>query len=169
MYKIGTLGWIILAFIAIAIDIIQFILGFTIVGTAFNLASTPYIGLFFFAVLQLGGVSMIRHPLRLISLFGVPIIEGLTFGIAPLWIIDVWFIHRSFKKEKYRQQEMATFMNILNNMVKVPFINNGIRLPQNILRKIRSGRQNKNISGVRPPRKMGAKPEKYNEGSVETE
>lgn len=149
MSKIGKVGWITLYAVMGFIDLVQILLGFTGIGAALNLAVDPYIGVLLVLYLQLRKVSVISKPLRLISIFSISIIEGVTFGIAPAWIIDVWYIRRSVKREDRKSEEFEFLQNLLLDNTKIPLISNGIRLPRSLHLK-QTGRS-LNVDGVRPP------------------
>jgi hypothetical protein len=91
---------------------------------------------------------MIKHPSRLLSLLGVAGLEAITGGIAPAWVVDVWYINRTVKAEEAGTDSNSEVSALLQNNIRKPLYEDGIRKPQsntpNIPTKI-------NINGVRPP------------------
>lgn len=119
----GTTGWIMTAVVAIIIDVIQFLIGFFgawlsvfVIGAfmvAANEAADPFIGFLAAGYFQLRGISMIKHWDRLLSLLCVSGVDELSGGVASFWIIDVWYIWKSAKKEEAElqaQKEQSEFM-----------------------------------------------------------
>lgn len=142
----GRFGWILLYIVAGFIDAIQFIIGFTGAGNAFNIFIDPFLGLALVIYLELRGVDIIKKPLRLFSVLGGFIFEMATFGMAPAWFVDIWLIHRSVKKGNLKE-EKETLGALLKKM-HIPKIVSGIRLPNK-----RFDRNKMNSNGVRLPSK----------------
>ena len=119
----GKMGWVITAVIAVVIDIVQFLIGFFgawlsvfVIGAfivAVNEGADPFIGALAAAYFSMRGISMIKHWDRLLSLLCVTGVDELTGGMASFWIIDVWYIWKSVKREDAELQaakEQAEFM-----------------------------------------------------------
>jgi hypothetical protein len=100
----GSFEWKVLYATAGTIDIIQWIIDFTGVGEAVNEFADPVIGICLALYFQLRGVSIIKDIRRLASLVGGYFAEALTASVAPAWIIDVWYIHKTVKEEWAIQQ-----------------------------------------------------------------
>ncbi|MDE2040893.1 MAG: hypothetical protein KGI59_00700, partial [Patescibacteria group bacterium] len=96
MSKISTGEWVAVYCIAGIIDIVQWFL-IPLVGA--DTIADPFIGILFALYFQLRGVSMTRRISRLVSLVGTTALEEFSFSIAPAWIVDVWYIHRSVRQE----------------------------------------------------------------------
>lgn len=148
--RIGKGGWGFLYAAAGAIDISQFLLDFTGIGELVNEFADPAIGILFALYFQIRGVSMISRPSRLASLIGAAVIEEVTFGAAPAWILDVWYIHRTVRQEEASMRAVQERESALIDISNQPF--------------------NQEISGVptRPPSTRGnAAPERpFNAGDI---
>jgi hypothetical protein len=162
MSRISKGGWVILYIGTGLLDIAQalitffsvplsaFVIGAVIVAA--NEAADPFIGAFLAAQFQLRGVSMITRPGRLGSLLGVVIIEELSLGIAPFWIVDIWYIHHDVRKEETGQKAIQTEQKLLENrreqaLNTVDEDGNGVRLPNDQSPARTANRQN--IDGIR--------------------
>ena len=107
--KIGKGEWIGLYVFAGIVDVTQWVIDFVgallsgvAIGEillALSEMTDPIVGMGLAGYFQIRGVSLITHPSRLISLIGVTGLEAVTGGIAPAWILDVWYIHNTVKKE----------------------------------------------------------------------
>ena len=123
--------WKLLYAIIGTIDGIQLIVGWTGIGTAVSEALeviTPFIIIGYCQfVLK---VSIITKPKRLISLFAIAGADALTGGIAPFWVIDVWYIQYDVKKGDIEEKETAKQVAMFANKINQPLNEDGIRLPQ---------------------------------------
>jgi hypothetical protein len=157
--RINIIGWLLLYTVAGIIDIIQLIIGLfgaalsaVAVGAvliAINGAADPFIGVGFIIWFKILGISMFSRLNRVISLLGVTGIEEITGGIAPFWIVDIWYIHNDVSKELAeadRQEQGGTELNI-----------DGRREPD------KESAQPLNEGGVREPKKL-PEPNKPPEG-----
>lgn len=148
MSKIGKVEWIFVYIIALILDIVQIIIDLFGVGVVINEIADPIIGVIFFAYFQFRGVSMIKYPSRILSLLGVAGLEEFTGGLAPAWVVDVWYIHRTVKKEDALAKANENQEEIYSNPRK-PAYQDGVRLPSNANYNSSSP---VNENGVRPPR-----------------
>jgi len=138
--KIGKGGWILLYAVTGVIDLAQFLIGFFgawlslfAVGLfiiAVNEAADPFIGGALVVYFQLRGVSLIRHPSRLFSLIGVAGLEEVTGGIAPAWIVDIWYIHSTVKKEEAELAAQQKQEAMLQSSANQPLYQDGARMPR---------------------------------------
>lgn len=151
--RIGKGEWIALYAVTGTIDLIQFVIDFTGIGEGINEAIDPFIGAVLAGYFQLRGVSMIQRISRLMSLLGVVGLEEVTFGVAPAWIVDVWYIHKTVRQEKAEQEqgEAATL-----NMVNQPLNQGGRRGPAAENEGVGPARNQDlhpslNVDGVRQP------------------
>jgi len=151
MSKLGKFDWIFLYSLAIVVDIGQFIIDFTGVGIVISEAVEPIMGIFLIVYLQARKFSVLQKPSVLLSLLGVAGLEVITGGIAPAWIVDIWWIHKADKKDKSYYAEQQGQEELFSNIIRQPlYDSNGVRRPQiqnknNVPPKL-------NISGVRPPK-----------------
>ena len=158
--RIKKSGWLALYIITGTIDLIQIIADLTLtefvgapeIGSEI---ADPFIGLILLGYFQLKGVSIITKPSRLISLLGVTGLEELTGGLAPAWILDVWYIHKTVRREEAaaaaaREQEEA-----FQNQDRVPLYSevDGVptRLPKSDTNTAPERALNA-FDGIRPPR-----------------
>ncbi len=146
--KISKGEWFLIYAIAGIVDLIQLIISFTGVGIAINEVADPIIGITLLGYFQIRGVSMIKHPSRLLSLLGVAGLEAITGGIAPAWIVDVWYINRTVKAEEVGADSDNEVSTLLQNNIRKPLYENGIRKPQP---NTPNTPQKLNINGIRPP------------------
>ena len=89
---------------------------------------------------EIRGVSIIKHPKRLFSLLCVTGFEEFTGGLAPAWIIDIWYIWSSSNQEESAEAEKKKLSSQSINGEE------GIRRPNNQIRSVNTK------EGVRPPR-----------------
>ena len=102
--------------------------------------------------LMLMKISLFQYPLRLVSIFGITGLDAVTGGIAPFWILDVWYLQHSVKKEDSESILVSNQIQVQNNYPLIqdgtrrptppplpesarnqntkPLVNNGIRAPQ---------------------------------------
>jgi hypothetical protein len=104
-----SLEWKILYVFWGTVDLIQILLdaGLTeFVGApeAINEIADPFLGAGMGIYFQLRGISMVQKPSRLLSIIGGDIVEQLSASVAPAWIVDVWYIHRTVKEEWAAEQ-----------------------------------------------------------------
>lgn len=99
--------WIFLYAFSGGMDLIQFIVievilvWFFGVGAVLNEILDPIVGVIIGLYLQfIGGVSLLKRPKRLISMFAMEGLSAVTGGIAQLWVLDVWYIHNDVKSEE---------------------------------------------------------------------
>ena len=148
MSKIGKVEWIFVYIVALLVDIVQILIDLTGIGIAISEAADPFIGAGFLLYFQVRGVSLFRHPSRILSLLGVTGLEAVTGGLAPAWVADVWYIHRTVKSEEKNYKQNLMEEEAYSNPRK-PAYQDGMRMPSNANYNS-SGPANEN--GVRPPR-----------------
>lgn len=86
------------------IDVVQWAIDFTGVGNAVNEVIDTPIGIIFAIYVQLRGVSLFKRLSRLASLVLGDLAEQFTDSVAPAWVIDAWYIHKTVKEEWAAQQ-----------------------------------------------------------------
>ena len=126
MSRIGKGEWILLYIVAGIIDISQWILDATIYGAAVNEVINPIIGAALAVYFQLRGVSMIKHISRFLSLVGGTALEELSASIAPAWIIDVWYIHKTVRQEETQVQAAKAEAEFTEAAAIQPLYANGV-------------------------------------------
>jgi hypothetical protein len=94
----GWKWWLLYAFTGL-IDGIQLLIGWTGIGTVISEAFELVMPFILIGSLFFMKVSLFRHPKRLISIIGITGLDAITAGIAPFWVLDVWYIQRDVKKE----------------------------------------------------------------------
>ena len=101
----GSFEWKVLFGVTGTIDVIQWGIDFIpAVGEVINEVADPILGICLALYFQLRGISIIKDLRRLASLVGGYFAEGLTASVAPAWIIDAWYIHKTVKEEWAMQQ-----------------------------------------------------------------
>lgn len=144
--------WWTLYFITGTIDVIQLLIGWTGVGTIISEGIEIFMPFLLTGSLMLMKISLFQYPLRLVSILGVTGLDAVTGGIAPFWILDVWYLQHSVKKEDIESISVSNQTQISNNYPLIqdgtrrpgppplpestrnqntrPLVNNGIRAPQ---------------------------------------
>lgn len=149
--KKKTLLWISLYILTGIIDIAQFISTLTGFGIVLNEAVEPFVGVGLLIILQSFGVSVINNPKRLASLLASFGLDAISAGAAPFWIMDVFYIHYSYRHEQ------AQLEQIVLDGPENPLNKRGIRLPTIDQKEDNFGRNANNrplvIDGVRAPQK----------------
>ena len=128
--KIGKKEWTVLKISAGVIDVIQWLVDLTGVGVGVNEVADPIIGVLLVAYFQRRGVSMIKHPKRLLAMVAGTVIEMGTADIAPAWIFDVWYIHSNVKKEEAEEESLREQEEFLKQNLEQPLYANGRRNPR---------------------------------------
>jgi hypothetical protein len=99
--------------------------------------------------------SIITKPSRLGSIVGASAFGAFTGGIAPFWIVDVWYIHRSVKIEDAEYQTQNAEQELLSNNVRKTLYSDGVRQPQRQQMEAESQqsetRSPRNVDGIRLP------------------
>jgi len=127
--KIGKGEWKLAYAVTGFIDIAQWVLDFFAVGLIINEFLDPAVGVILAAYFQLRGVSLISQPKRLISLLGSYLGEAFTDSIAPAWIVDIWYIHRTVKQEEAESAAQQEQEAVLESSVRQPLYKDGARSP----------------------------------------
>ena len=130
MKKVNTNTWTKLYVAAGILDIVQFFIDFTGIGVGINAFIDPVIGVGFITYLNHIGVKMFKHPSRLASMVGAGILEEFTGGIAPAWIMDIYYIHYSYRKEYAAYEEQEKISELTAN-TRATAYNDGKRTPNN--------------------------------------
>jgi hypothetical protein len=101
----GSFEWKILFGISGTLDVVQWAIDFIpAVGEVANEVIDPVVGICLGLYFQIRGVSMVKRISRLLSLVGGYFAEAFTASVAPAWIIDVWYIHKTVKEEWAAEQ-----------------------------------------------------------------
>jgi hypothetical protein len=133
----GSFEWKILYGVAGAIDVTQWLIdlipGW---GEASNEVLDPIIGVGFGIYFQVRGISMIQDMRRMASLMGTYFAEAISASVAPAWIIDVWYIHKTAKQAALIQAEIETEEN---SQEDGPLNRNGLRRPVGIQKPLNRG------------------------------
>jgi hypothetical protein len=101
----GSFEWKILYGVSGITDVVQWAIDFIPgVGEVINEFADPVLGICLALYFQLRGISIIKDMRRLASLVGGYFAEAFTASVAPAWVIDVWYIHRTVKEEWAAEQ-----------------------------------------------------------------
>lgn len=147
--RVKSVEWIILYAVAGIIDLVQIILDFFPPLAAVNAGSDFFIGATFFGYFMIRGVNMVSHWDRTASLLGVTVLDAITGGLAPFWILDIWYIRRSVKTEDTQDEEAESNQRLLRSSQR-PLYEGGIRRP--VPPAVRSGPANQGgIRSAGPP------------------
>ncbi len=144
--------WWILYFITGTVDIIQLLIGWTGIGTIISEGLELFMPFLLIGSLLLMKISLLQYPVRLVSILGITGLDAATGGIAPFWVLDVWYLQHSVKKEDFENISVTNQTKVQSNYPLVqdgtrrpappplpestrnasakPLINNGVRAPQ---------------------------------------
>ena len=144
----SSFRWIVLFTFAGVIDLAQIVIDLTGVGIAVSellelITGPTLIGLFY-----LFKVSIFTKPNRIASLLGLALGDAITGGIAPFWVVDVWYIRRDVMKEEAGEAAQQEQEDMLSNIVRQPLYKDGARQPRVVQS---SGPQQLNRGGIRAP------------------
>jgi hypothetical protein len=128
--KSKSIKWPILYVFTGVVDAVQLAITFTGIGIAVSEVVEVIMPFIIIPALQFTGTSLITRPGRLLSVMGAVGLDAITGGVAPFWIVDIWYIHRDVKKEdaEYlaQQEKEQSFQNITRQALNV----DGKRMPQ---------------------------------------
>jgi len=144
------IGWLLMYAFTGAVDLFQIIVSATGIGIGASEIvefSMPFILIFIFQFII--KASILTKPARLASIAGALGLGAITGGIAPFWIVDVWYIHRSVKMEDAMYAEEESKTELLQNNIRTPLYGDGIRQPRNSTIETQS--RSRNVDGIRPP------------------
>ncbi|MEI8248947.1 MAG: hypothetical protein WCG07_00415 [Candidatus Taylorbacteria bacterium] len=129
--KIKKGEWMLLYIVTGVIDVIQYILDFIVgPGEAINMVADAVIGALLLGYFQFRGAAMFKHMGRVGSMVGMTALGELTAGVASFWIIEVWYMNSSIKKQEALEQEGKDQEDMLANNVRQPAYVNGARQPR---------------------------------------
>ncbi len=143
--RISKSGWLVLYVVTGGIDFVQLVIielvlvWFFGIGIGVNEVLDPIVGVALGAQFQLRGVSLFKYPSRFLSMVGVEIAEEGSLGVAQIWIAEVWYMHRSVKKEEALIAAAKVQRELLNQMTSSQN-QNGRREPARIQPRNSSGR-----------------------------
>lgn len=149
--KKSNLRWLVLFGFSGTIDIIQLLVSLTGIGIAVSEAMEVAMGPALIGLFALFKIPILTKPRRIASLLGVALGDAITGGIAPFWIVDVWYIYHDVKKEeKAEDTARAQQINTENN-IRQPLYQNGVR--RSIAERTAAGTSSPNINrdGMRAP------------------
>lgn len=147
--KIGKMKWLILYAFTAIVDVLQFLADLTGIGIVASEAAEPFIGGILIAIFELFGISVITKPKRLLSLLCVAGADALTGGIAPFWIVDVWYVQSDVKREYAEDEERSARETFMQSDIRQPYNSEGERSPKIIAE---TDYQPLNKDGVRMPK-----------------
>jgi len=151
MSKLGKLDWLFLYALTGLVDIIQVIVTLTGVGIVVSEALEVSMAGFLISYLQIRGFAVLKHPSVVVSLFGVAGLGVITGGIAPAWIVDVWWIQKADKASKDGYAEQQEQEQLFSNNIRQPLYGpDAVRRPQ--IQNTTTAPPKLNISGIRPPK-----------------
>ena len=129
--KIKKGEWILLYIVTGVIDVIQYILDFIVgPGEAINMVADAVIGVLLLGYFQFRGAAMFKHLGRAGSMVGMTALGELTAGVASFWILEVWYMQKSIKKEQALEQDAQGQEEMFANNVRQPAYVNGARQPR---------------------------------------
>ncbi len=161
--KKKTLRWIVLFLATGVVDFVQIILDLTGAGVVVSEvleAITPFL---IIALCFVFRIPIINKPRRLLSLLAVDLGDAITGGIAPFWVVDIWYIRKDVLREEAEGSAAAQEAEQLQPSSQ-PLNQDGSRQPQNLAEQslvsgataVMQGSRNANIKplniqGVRRP------------------
>lgn len=149
--KKSNLRWLVLFGFSGTVDMIQLFVSLTGIGIIVSEAMEVAMGPALIGLFALFKIPIFTKPRRIASLLGVALGDAITGGIAPFWVIDVWYIYHDVKKEERAENSMSAQRNAATNDIRQPLYQNGIR--RSFAERASSGAlpQNINRDGIRPP------------------
>lgn len=151
MSKLGKLDWLFLYALTGLVDIVQVIATLTGIGIVVSGALEVIMPVFLISYLQIRGFSILKHPSVIVSLFGVVGLGVVTGGIAPAWIVDVWWIQKADNASKAGYAEQEEQEQFFSNNIRQPLYGpDGVRRPQ--IQNTTTAPPKLNINGIRPPK-----------------
>jgi len=144
--------WLPLYIIAGAVDLFQVIIDLTGVGVAISEALDICMAFFILAYIIFVVGLKFRDAFRwgrLMSILTSLGADAITAGAAPAWIIDVWYLHRSVRKDDV-QLNLPDEFEMLKPLAN-PLNENGRRNPMIQDTGFEKPKRPLNINGVRPP------------------
>jgi len=139
--------WVVLYGFAIIVDIVQILIDLTGIGIAISEAMEVVTGPALIGLFSLFKIPIITKPKRIASLLGLALGDAITGGIAPFWVVDVWYIHSDVKKEEAAEQARQEREMMLGNTIRQPLYRDGIRQSTSSQTQIGNSRINKD--GIR--------------------
>lgn len=146
------IGWLIMYLFTGAIDLFQIIVSATGIGIVASEVvefAMPFILIFVFQFVI--KASVLTKPDRLASIAGALGLGALTGGIAPFWIVDVWYIHRSVRKEDAEFNKQEEKQKLLTNNVRRTLYQDGVRQPQKLEQDEGNDSRPQYKEGIRAP------------------
>ena len=94
-----TLAWIVLFSLTGFVDLAQFVIDLTGVGVAVSESTEVAMPAVVIGLLMLFKIPIFTKINRLASIVGVDIGDALTGGLAPFWILDIWYLWWDVRRE----------------------------------------------------------------------
>ena len=139
--------WTLLYIFTGVVDLVQIIIDFTGIGIVVSEAIEAAMPFIIFVTLQIFfKISLISKPSRLLSIIGATGFGFITGGIAPFWILDIWYLQRSVKAEDAQYTAEQYSSNRAGN--QHPLYQDGIGRPRQPV----SENQIRYIDGIGKPR-----------------
>lgn len=143
--------WILLYALTGLVDLIQILIDFTGIGIIVSEALEVAMPVILIAIFQFWmKISLVSHPSRLLSIIGVAGLDGITGGIAPFWIFDVWYLQRSVRREYAEIKVAEDQEEFLNQNIIQPLYKDGRRNPAASLEERQP--QPQVMDGIRAPK-----------------
>ena len=149
--RIKSTEWKVAYAISGIIDLIQIVIAFTGVGIAINEIADIVIGAILCIYFFLRGFSPTKHLNLYLSLLGVAVLEEFTGGVAPAWTFDIYNAQRIARNEATNIEEQKKLADMLNNNVRQPLNENGVRRPPQNMSTAQIGNKPPpiNLNGIR--------------------
>lgn len=151
--KKSNLRWVVLYGFAIIIDVVQILIDLTGVGIVVSEIMEVITGPVLIGLFTLFKISIITKPKRIASLLGLALGDAITGGMAPFWVVDVWYIQRDVKKEEAAEQAKQEQEVMLSNAIRQPLYRDGTRQPTK-LKQENTDIGARNRGGIRAPNGM---------------
>ncbi len=144
-----TIAWIVLFGITGAVDGIQLLITLTGIGIFISEILEFIMPFILLGLLFVFGIPILNKPARLLSIIAVTFGDALSLGVAPFWVLDVYYLYRSVKNEEGQQDDQESQNAIMENNIRQPLYENGVRQQRNL--ELNPAPQPLNTSGVRRP------------------
>ncbi len=136
--------WVLLGFAGF-IDVAQIIADFTGVGIAVSEVVELIMPFVLFGLFLILRVPIHKKVKRWASLFGFAALDAITGGIAPFWVLDVWYIRNDIKRDE-AEFVQRRIQDALGPVDRAPLNDGGMRKPVQLQK---FNYQPKNVDGIR--------------------
>ena len=156
-----TVAWIVLFTLTGFVDLAQFLIDLTGIGIGVSEATEFAMPAVVIGLLVLFKIPIFSKVNRLASIMGVDLGDALTGGLAPFWILDIWYLWWDVRREdqaliaasqeaEFQDSEMSGPLNE-GGFRRPPDTNPEEESPTDIEIEQTSNKRNANTQPINPP------------------